>query len=269
MAELARVTVFPVKSLDGLALERATVGDRGALDLDREYALFDADGDYVNGKATSEVHRIASWFDPGTHALTVDAPGMDEATFALADADGRAAAGAWFSDFFGREVTVEPDDAGGFPDDEALHGPTVISTATLRAVAGWFDLPVESVRRRFRANLELGGGDDDLPAFWEDRLFADHGEAVPFEIGGVTFEGRNPCQRCVVPTRDPDTGEALAGFRETFVRRRRETLPEWTDSDRFDHPYRLMVNTVVPESAVGGTLQTGDAVSVGDVRATD
>lgn len=271
MPRVTRLRVFPVKSLDGLDVQRTTVGEYGSLVHDREYALRDADGNYVNGKATAEVHRLRSSFDPGTHDLTVAVadpkPGAgeptDEPTFRLRDGDERAALADWLGEFFGQPVTVERDDRGGYPDDTDLHGPTVISTGTLREVASWFpDLSVESVRRRFRANVEV---DADEP-FWEDRLFGDHGEVVDFEIGDVPVAGVNPCQRCVVPSRDPDTGTEDEGFRERFIEKRRETLPPWTDSDRFDHHYRLMVNTTVPESAWGSAVAVGDEVTVGERR---
>ncbi|WP_424016962.1 MOSC domain-containing protein [Halorientalis pallida] len=266
MSTLSRITVFPVKSLDGLALDSATVGRRGALELDREYAIFDADGEYVNGKATARIHRLQSSFDPATHELTVGRyDGDARHTFALGDESGRAACGEWLTDFFDEPVTVERDDAGGYPDDEELHGPTVISTGTVRAVADWFDLPPENVRRRLRANIEIGSPEP----FWEDRLFADRGEVVAFTVGNCRFHGVNPCQRCVVPTRDPDTGEAIEDFRERFIERREATLPEWTPSDRFDHPYRLMLNTVVPEESWGTEIAVGDEVTVGDVQSSE
>jgi len=266
MPELARITVYPVKSLDGCTVDSVTVGERGALTLDREYAIFDADGAYVNGKATAAVHRLDAAFDPATHDLTVGKPGADERrTFRLRSERGRGDASEWLSAFFGEPVTVERDGRGGYPDDTEIHGPTVISTGTVRAVADWFDLPPANVRRRFRANLEL----DAAEPFWEDRLFANHGEVVRFTVGDVPLDGVNPCQRCVVPSRDPDTGEEIEGFRERFIEKREETLPEWTPSDRFDHPFRLMLNTDVPESAWGAALSVGNTVTVGDRRVVD
>jgi uncharacterized protein YcbX len=263
MPALSRLTVYPVKSLDGLDRDAATVGARGALDRDREYAVFDADGEYVNGKATARVHRLRSAFDPATHELTMWRHGEAERhTFRLRESAGRAACGEWLTDFFGDPVTVERDDAGGYPDDQDLHGPTVISTGTVREVADWFDLSPENVRRRLRACIEV----DSTEPFWEDRLFADEGEVVEFSIGDCTLNGVNPCQRCVVPTRDPDTGEEIADFRERFIERREATLPDWTPADRFDHPYRLMLNTVVPEDSWHTEISVGDEVSIGDVR---
>lgn len=269
MPHVSRLTVYPVKSLDGLSVDRATLGEHGALELDREYAIVDTDGDYVNGKATAEIHRLASTFDPETHELTVsvtDPSGeepTDESTFRLREDEGRAAFADWLEGFFGHPVDVIRDGAGGYPDDTDLHGPTLISTGTIREVASWYpDLTVANVRRRFRANVEV----DAEEAFWEDRLFGDRGEVVDFEVGDVPFAGVNPCQRCVVPSRDPDTGEEYEGFRERFVAKRRETLPPWTDSDRFDHPFRLMLNTTVPESAWGREVAVGAAVTVGERR---
>jgi uncharacterized protein YcbX len=93
-------------------------------------------------------------------------------------------------------------------------------------------------------------------------LFADRGFGVRVAVGDATLCGINPCQRCVVPSRHPDTGATTDGFRERFVRKRRETLPEWTETDRFDHGFRVMVNTVVPERSWGTTIGVGDAVEI-------
>lgn len=274
---LERITVHPVKSLDPETRERARLALRGALVGDREYAIVDApaeeshdpetasvsgDGDYVNGKRTAAVHRLRSSFDPEVRTLALRIQGEDEdRTFDL-DAD-RSELNDWLSDYFDRPVSVRREPAGGYPDDRDASGPTVISTGTLREVASWFpEIDEDGVRRRFRASLEVGG----VPPFWEDRLYADRGEVVAFEIGGVRFEGVTPCARCVVPTRDPDTGEETPGFRETFLEKREATLPEWADSERLDHYYRLMVNTRVPESEWGEELSVGDEVRVVGVR---
>jgi uncharacterized protein YcbX len=72
-----------------------------------------------------------------------------------------------------------------------------------------------------------------------------------------------------VPTRDPDTGEVIADFRERFVEQREATLPEWTPSDRFDHPYRLMLNTVVPEDSWDTELAVGAEVAIEGVRSAE
>ena len=106
-----------------------------------------------------------------------------------------------------------------------------------------------------------------MPAFWEDRLSAPGDRAVAFDAGDVRTLGANICRRCVVPSRDPDTGEEHDGFRRTFLERREETLPEWADPGSFDTLSRAMINTLVPESEWGKTLHVGDELRVrGETR---
>jgi uncharacterized protein YcbX len=113
------------------------------------------------------------------------------------------------------------------------------------------------VRRRFRANLELAGD----AAFCEDELFAASGELKPFQIGPVKFLGHNPCQRCVVPTRDADTGTTTADFQKKFMQLRKEKLPIWANAQRFNHFYRFGINTSIPATEAGKILRVGDAVA--------
>ncbi|QLH79619.1 MOSC N-terminal beta barrel domain-containing protein [Halosimplex rubrum] len=268
MPPLSEIRVYPVKSLDPEPVESVRLADSGAIESDRRYALFDADGDYVNGKNERRVHRIRSEFDFGAGEVRLREQGSDEWARFDPEAD-RGELEAWLSEFFGYDVTVRRDDEQGHPDDTSAGGPTLISTATLEAVASWFDgesgrpaVDAAELRRRFRPNLVV-----DAPAFWEDRLYADRASTVGFSVGGVEFAGVNPCQRCVVPTRDPDTGESDDGFRERFVERRRATLPEWVDRDWYDHFYRLMVNTRVPGAPA--TLSVGDRVACDRESAAD
>jgi hypothetical protein len=260
-----RVSTFPVKSLDARSRKSVRVVENGGLAGDREFALFDDAGDYVNGKRERAVHRIRSEFDPGSRVLALDAPGREPQRFDVDDGGDRGELTAWLSAYFGYDVSLRQNRAGGYPDDTEASGPTVVSTATVREVASWFDDVDEGgMRRRLRANVELGArpGDEPLPPFWEDRLFDEPGRVVDVRVGDVRLSGVNPCQRCVVPARDPDTGEQTPGFRETLVRRREETMPPWSGGDWFDHHYRLMVNTTVPESSWGETLRVGDEVEL-------
>ncbi len=255
---LARIAVFPIKSLDAHEPTRARVTSAGSLAGDRRYAIVDDEGEYVNGKRTAAVHRFRADYG-GLDRVTRSMQGDDGREFALEDESDREELADRLSEHFGYPVELIHDETG-MPDDTEIPGPTVISAATIEEVASWFDLSMENVRRRFRANLEVEG----VPAFWEDRLFSDYGRVVDVSVGSVRLAGVNPCQRCVVPSRDPDTGEDLENFRERFVEKRRETLPDWTDSDRFDHPFRLMVNTRVSQA---GEIEVGDPVEILGERA--
>jgi len=117
-------------------------------------------------------------------------------------------------------------------------------------------LTMEEARRRFRANLEVGGTEP----FWEDRLYDEPGSVVRFRVGDVIFEGTNPCRRCVVPSRSSTTGEVTPGFAKTFADHRRATLPAWANATRFDHFYRFAVNTRLAND--GGVIRVGDKVEI-------
>jgi uncharacterized protein YcbX len=164
----------------------------------------------------------------------------------------------WFSDFFGSPTRIERNAEGGFPDDTDSPGPTIVGWASLQAVAAWFNLPPEETSRRFRPNIEL---ETDTP-FWEDQLFTALGVPAPFSIGAVTMQGVNPCQRCAVPSRNPETGAVLENFQRTFAAHREATLPPWAPVSRFDHHYRLSVNTRIPASQAGRSIRVGDVVAL-------
>ena len=264
-----RLTVYPIKSLDGRSVESVELVTNGGLAGDREYALFDSDDEYVNGKRERRIHRLsASYEGPDTGIETVELSWLDDADSQRFSVDELkdSAVVDWLGDEIGYPISLSRNRAGGFPDDTHASGPTIISTATIETVASWFDrISAESMRRRLRANIELGG----VPPFWEDHLFVDRSHHVEFTIGGVLFRGVNPCQRCVVPSRDPDTGTEYEGFQETFIEKRRETLPDWSGGDWFDHDFRLMVNTMVPDSEWGKTISVGDRIEIGQTVDAD
>ena len=264
MPYLARISIYPVKSLAPVSVPQTILLAGGALEHDREFALFSEDGKFLNAKRTPKIHGLRSSFDLHSGILHLQAAETgSKGRFHLPE--DIQALQHWLTCFFDQPVFVRRSGDGGFPDDLNSPGPTVISTATLEEVASWFPgLSVESARIRFRANLEIG----DVPPFWEDQLFGDMDSAVPFEIGSAVFQGVNPCQRCVVPPRDPETGEALPDFSNIFRAKREETLPAWAVRARFNHFYRLAVNTRIPDSEAGKTLQVGNSVRLLPAEAT-
>jgi uncharacterized protein YcbX len=256
-AVLAAIRLYPLKALDPVAVDEAVVLASGALEGDRRWALLDREGGFINGKRCAAIHGVRARFEADT--VTLSAPERAARRFALVH--DTAALEDWLAGALGQPVRLARDDAGGFPDDRAAPGPTVIGAASLDEVRGWFPgLGAEGVRRRFRANLEIAG----VPPFWEDRLFATAGAVVRFRIGDVLLEGTNPCARCAVPSRDPDTGESITGFQKRFSDMRRQTLPPWAEASRFDHFYRLAVNTRVPASQAGKRVRVGDRVTVAE-----
>jgi uncharacterized protein len=264
---LADIRLHPIKSLDPFSVPKARISSSGGLALDRAWALYSVDGKWVNGKRTPAIHLIRANYSPDVASVTLTVPTdrrkIPPRTFAFPQ--DHEDASEWFSVFFEQQIIVRYSE-GGFPDDSIASGPTIVSTASLQAIADWFPatsdgfsgLSLENVRRRFRASLEIDG----VPAFWEDQLFGENERSViRFTIGEVHLEGSNPCARCPVPPRDPCTGVDLVGFQKHFIRQRESTLPAWSPRDRFDHFYRLSTNTRVPSTESGKQLGLHDPLT--------
>jgi uncharacterized protein len=239
-----------------VTLQETTVLPSGALEGDRQYAIRDAKGRFVNGKNNAFVHRLRTTFSEDLTTITLRCQELAQsATFSLVG--DRTPLELWLSDYFSQPVTVQENKTTGFPDDLNAAGPTAISTATLAAVAQWFPaLDLAEIRRRFRTNLEI----DRTPAFWEDQLYGEPNQSRRFEVGEVTFLGINPCQRCIVPTRNSLTGEGDRQFQQQFVQFRKAQLPSGVSRERFDRFYKLAVNTRLAPDSRSFQLKIGDAI---------
>jgi len=258
---LAKILIYPIKSLDPVELQECRIGPAGGLENDRAWALFSADGQWVNGKRNNLVFMIRAKYAADLSSVTLSAPDdprkLPEKTFAFPkDTDDAA---KWFTTYFDQPVIVRYS-ADGVPDDPIASGPTIVSTESLRVISELFPgMDVPGVRRRFRTSLEI----DIVPAFWEDQLFGlEERSSVRFRIGDANFEGSNPCARCPVPMRDPFTGEVLLGFQKKFSDYRRTHFPSWTPEARFDHYYRLATNTRVAPTESGKLLKVGDKLVI-------
>jgi len=195
MPTLDRITIYPVKSLDGIDVESCGVLDSAGLENDRRWRLVDMDGRVLNAKRSPLFHAIRAEFELDERLVTlwVDPAAVAAAVLPSADLvrlrgmagypDGQRSGGhavrdsfhlvpgqggpcEWLSDVLGMGVLLQERADGGFPDDRDAPGPTLVSTATLAEVARWFGFDLAESRQRFRVNLEIGGCD----AFWEDTL---------------------------------------------------------------------------------------------------
>ena len=253
MVHLAKIFIYPIKSLDGIALDEVAVSSGGSLQGDRCFAFFDAAGKYVNGKRNSKIYQLRATFDRDLRSVALSPTDGEPATFSL-EGDLQPLE-AWASAYFGFPVFVRRNDAIGFPDDEVAYGPTIVGEATLNTLCTWFpQISPDEMTRRFRPNLIAA----ETEPFWEDGLFAEEGNVRRFRIGDVAFEGVNPCQRCIVVTKDPQTGAAYPHFQKVFTKRRWRSLPPHAIADRFNHFYRLATNTRIPVSEAGKILRVGD-----------
>src|SRR4051794_5627502 len=190
---------WPVKSLAGEEVDALRIDRRGA-GGDRAQALFGIFGGSRRRLTVRQVPRMLGWRAgypeaPGA-ALDPDAPPLP----LLTAPDGRdfvwddpALPGA-LRDDLGRPVELCRDLAL-MPDlpDSLL----VTVEASRAALEGELDRPIDL--RRFRPNLHLRL---DAPAFAEERWAGRR-----LRVGEAELELLHPCERCPIPTRDPDTRE--------------------------------------------------------------
>ena len=255
---LARIDIFPIKAMDGVSVMQARISSAGTLVMDREFGIVDSHQQWINGKRSSAIHRVRATFDLDERKVTLGIHNRpDTATFSLDYGHDRLV--TWLGRYLQQSVQLRQCKVGSFSDDLRASGPTIISTATLEAVAGWFPhLSVDELRRRFRTNLEIDG----VPAFWEDRLYGAPGEMIPFTIGSVEFLGCYPCQRCVVPTRNSYTGDGDRQFQKILAKQREDNLPGWANAAQFKHYFRLAVNTKIPAPLDDVWLTVGDRLTL-------
>lgn len=260
---LVGITIFPIKSLDGHHLETADVLPGAGLADDRRWRLVDMEGRVVNAKRTPLIQAVRAMFDLDERLVTLAAEGLATETFPIQP--GTSGPCDWLSEALGLRVLL--DERGeGFPDDRDAPGPTLTAVATLDRVACWFGFDLAEARRRFRINLEI----EEADAFWEDTLASPvrgpgqgrlaHGAATDglpadpyadlpppeprrFTIGEAAFVATGVCRRCIVPTRDSESGEPDLGFREAFEARRRQSLRSDVDATGWSGFYRLSINT--------------------------
>jgi uncharacterized protein YcbX len=195
---------WPVKSFAGEQVDALRIDSRGA-GGDRAQALFDVFGRERRRLTVRQLPRMLSWAAsypqaPGAE-LKPDAPPLpvvtapDGRTFAWDD----PALPAALSEDLGREVTLERDLAL-MPDlPDSLLVTVDASRVGLEAELGRsIDL------RRFRPNLHLRL---DAPAFAEEGWVGRR-----LRVGEAELELLHPCERCAIPTRDPDTREKWPGL---------------------------------------------------------
>ena len=223
MPRIEAIYYAPVKSLALAPLERARAekpgiaGDRAFFIIDAQGRLFTQRQHFplVQVKATYDVtaDRLALTFPDGSRAEGVPAAGerVTVSFFATREVEGAVAKGPWaaaLSAFAGqplRLVRTAPGQAfDGYPLSMCSH--ESVNALAAAAGAGLVD------GRRFRQNLYISGA---AAPHEEDAWI---GRQV--RVGSAVLNIRRKDSRCVITTRDPDTGEhdldtlkILAGYR--------------------------------------------------------
>jgi hypothetical protein len=244
MLQLTQINVYPVKSLDGYSPVEAVVEKRG-LQYDRRWMITDAQGKFMSQRTHSRMALLRAFIDHDQLVIqekqhpenVVAAPlvvAPDELVTVEVWNDRMQAVKVpgqihtWLSDFLGApcQLVVMPDTTMRRVDEKYNRGEDLVSFAdgypfliageasmqdlnekiSTNTTTGFAPLSI----RRFRANFIFSGG----KPYQEDAL-------TQFQIGAVAFQGIKPCARCVLITRDPDTGNSgkeplatLSGYRQ-------------------------------------------------------
>ena len=218
------ITIYPVKSLRGVAVSEAQVEPRG-FQGDRRFMVVTADGMFLTQRNCRAMALLGARWETGSlilegpdqEALSVvvtagptDEPLMDVQVWDSSVAARRVdpEADRWLSQALERPVclvgmpesSVRPvspsfdrgSDIVSFADGYPY---LVIGDASLTALNQRLEEPVEM--RRFRPNITVSGTEPFAEDDWRS-----------FELGDVGFEGVKPCARCVMTTIDPDSAEA-------------------------------------------------------------
>jgi len=258
MSYVASIHIYPVKSLDGIAVSQATILASGALEGDRSFAICDAAGEFVNTKHNSGVRFLRLSFDIKKRIAGLKIQGTEQEIFFHVDRE-RLGIESWLSNYFGFPVKLIENLLTGFPDNLAAPGPSIISTETIAEVASWFPrVCVNEMRQRLRANIEIG----DVPAFWEDQLFSQSDEIVRFKIGTVIFEAINPGQPCILSTRNYGAKAGDLNFKNILTAKQKEIMPDLVKKGHLNHFSRLIVNTRLAPQAAEKILHIGDEVHI-------
>jgi len=190
---------WPVKSMGGEPVETFAL-DRAGVAGDRAHVLYDIHRDRPRQLTARQAPRLLAWSASyGDWDGAVGA--MPPAT--LAAPDGRAltwddpALPAALAQDLGREVELRVNPRGQ-PD---LRESVLVTTrATHEAIERELGRALDQRRWRTNVHVEL-----DAPAFAEEEW-----EGRTLSVGAATFTLLHPCERCAIPTRDPDTQEKSA-----------------------------------------------------------
>jgi len=251
-ARVVRISIAPVKALGLVHPDEVVVGAIGVVG-DRRFWLRDESGRLFNGKRDGRLMQIRPEWDESSRRLALAFPDGERAEGIVelgeqVDAimygelrSSRRVAGPWqdaISEFVGRPLELLWADDGGVDRLTDQGTVSLVSTASLERLQEEMgeERPVDG--RRFRMLFELEG----LEAHEEDTWIGRH-----VQLGDTELVVRGDIGRCVVTSRDPDSGVVDMPTLVTLAAYRREGRNE-------PLPF-----------GVKGTVRTPGRVRVGDI----
>jgi uncharacterized protein YcbX len=209
-ARVVALSVAPVKGLRIARRERVRL-ERDGIPGDRRFYLLDDRGRMINGKHSGALHEITAELDDAQDVLTLAFPsGHRVSARIIAGRESQASYrsdprpvreiegpfAAAVSEHVGEELRlVVPADGSPVVDRGELGAVTLMGVDSLRSLAGLAGVELDP--RRFRMSIEIDGAG----AFAEDGWL---GREI--HIGEATIRPRGHVGRCIVTSRDPETG---------------------------------------------------------------
>ena len=254
---VSHIRIYPIKSLDGIELQSVEVGTRSLLH-DREFAMLADDGRFVNGKRTGNVNQLLATYDLADYRVNLSKRNSGEQiSFHLIN--DKAKIETWLSDFFGLKISFLHNQEGRLMDIPDRSCITVLSTGSLEHLSqSMKGHPVDDLRLRFRASLEISG----TAPFWEEKLADRSGKPVLYRVGNVSISGISIRARCNVPPQNPFTGELDKTFIKKMIQARDKNLPEWSMLRELPSLYHLSIDCFIPDTEKGKFIQVGDEVEI-------
>lgn len=222
---VSELYLYPIKSMRGIALDRAQLDERGFAG-DRRWMLVDAGGVFISQR---EAHKLALVdVALSAHVLAISAPGMEQLRVPQ-QSEGQpmrcrvwrdvvdaipvsAEADAWFSSFLGStcRLVYMPNETRRIVDRAYVKQERIVGFADAfpLLIIGQGSLDELNLRlqkhggepvpmRRFRPNIVVA----ETRPFEEDRW-------QHIRIGDVDVDVVKPCARCMITTVDTETAEA-------------------------------------------------------------
>jgi uncharacterized protein YcbX len=206
-ATVTQLSIAPVKGMRVVGVDALTLDPSGARG-DRAFCVVDPEGSQQLTTRTARLQQIVPSWDGSTLTLRfpdgseVAEPPAFGARATTANYEGRTIRGrlvggalaAAVSEHIGRPAQLfARDDGERLADDAPV---TLMSRASLAALAAALDGTVPDARR-FRMTVAIDG-----VGAWEEHEWGGREIAV----GNALLRGLEPVPRCVVTTRDPDSG---------------------------------------------------------------
>lgn len=223
MFSVTQLYLYPVKSLAGIPLQRAQVGERG-FQYDRRWMLIDEKNQFITQRKIGALALLDTAIDAehllidhrtqpqlGTLKVPLQADGYERINVQIWDDTCEAlavskTADEWLSQALERPVRLAyiPDGAPRQVEPERVQIPMnvgfadaypylIIGESSLDDLNKRLAEPVPM--NRFRPNIVFSGAAPYQEETWDDFL-----------VGGIPFRGVKPCGRCILTTTDQNTG---------------------------------------------------------------